>query len=103
METKVVTIRYETFRCDLYLTPDLGTLPVTNWRKLLRLAMKDRDPWAEWYEENGKALREIRHYLPDLISEADLKASQAENAFDREKKTDPSWMRPEHQGAHQGS
>ena len=82
MAVKTVTIRSGTFRCDLYLTPELGTLPVTNWRKLLRLAMEDRDPWAAWYEENGKALREIRHYFLELVSEADLRAKQAESTRD---------------------
>lgn len=82
MEVKTVTIRNGAFHCDLYLTPELGTLPVTNWRKLLRLAMSDRDPWAAWYEENGKALREIRHYFPELLGEADRKAKQAETAWE---------------------
>lgn len=85
-DVKTVTIRNGTFLCELYLTTGLGTMPVPNWRKLLRLAMDGRKPWAEWYEENGKALRTIRWYLPELVHEAEIEKDRKEETYKKGKK-----------------
>ena len=88
MEPRAVTIRSGTFRCELYMTPALGNMNLTNWRKLLRLAVRD------WYhpEDNNKAMREIRLWLPELVREADRERETAEKIFKscrRPKRGDP--------------
>lgn len=86
MEVKTVTIRNRAFQCTLCLAPELGELSLTNWRKLLRLAMVANAPWAEWYEENGSALREIRLYLPPIVEKANEDAETAKALYKKLRK-----------------
>ena len=76
MEPRVITISKHTFYCRLRMTPELGTLPISNWRKILRLAMEP-DPWEDDHKGNRAALQEIRMFLPDIVFDADQAAKKA--------------------------
>lgn len=60
--TGTVTIRYRSFRADIYLTA-LETFPLRNLKKLFKLAGQER-------HTNEEAIEAIRRHLDETIPEA---------------------------------
>ena len=72
--TGTVTIRYRSFRADIYLTA-LETLPLRNIKKLFKLAGQERST-------NEDAINTIRCHLDETIPEAQATMKAAALAYE---------------------